>query len=94
MATFNPRTKHPSATFLAKAWLWDDGRIHIVGADPDLPNNGIHINVRSGTSTDANLRQMLRDLDPSTRQLQEKIETLTPEQKAKLLSQLEEQDDE
>lgn len=91
MATFNPKTKHPSATFTAKAWLWDDGRIHIVGADPDLPNNGIHINVRAGTSTDANLRQMLHDLNPANAELHAKVDALTNEQKAALLAQLDEQ---
>ncbi|MDQ4126114.1 MAG: hypothetical protein M3134_11045 [Actinomycetota bacterium] len=43
----------------------DDFRLHLVSADDDVPNNGIHISVRRHTDTFQNLAQMLDNLAAS-----------------------------
>ena len=51
-----------------KVWKEDTGpdendfRLHLVSADDDVPNNGIHISVRRHTDTFQNLAQMLENL--------------------------------
>jgi hypothetical protein len=71
VATFNPKTKFPSVSFQVKAWVWADGKVKIVGDDPDLPNNGLFITVRPGTDTELNVRQMIDALNPKVSEKQE-----------------------
>jgi len=59
VAEFNDRGKYPTVHFRVKAWVHADGKVKIVGDDPDLPGNGMFITVRSGTDTEANIKQMI-----------------------------------
>lgn len=95
MATFNPKTKHPSVSFQVKAWVWDDGKVKLVGDDSDLPNNGIFITVRPGTDSELNIRQMIDSLNPKVTEKQElkrMLARLTSEERTQLILELDARD--
>jgi len=56
------RINDDAAYVRAKVWREANGRIHVVGDDPDVPGNGFHANPPRDSDSFENLHQLLDNL--------------------------------
>ncbi|MGH9198881.1 MAG: hypothetical protein ACRD1T_24540 [Acidimicrobiia bacterium] len=56
------RINDDTAHVRVKVWREVNGRIHVVGDDPDVPANGFHANPARDSDSFKNLHQLLDNL--------------------------------